>query len=114
MRGYEPAIVWFQDLKNLPYVSGISVIETTFGAPSLIELRRVRTLLSTFPIVWPESIDFQFTANQLAEYRLSRGLGMMDALSAAVALRLNLPIATFNRKHFEVIKGIRTIQPYVR
>jgi hypothetical protein len=38
------------------------------------------------------------------------GLGLLDALIGATVL--GRPLATFNVKHYGVIAGLQTIQPY--
>lgn len=45
---------------------------------------------------------------------LSHGLGLVDSLIAATALSLNVPLCTFNVKHFRHIPGLITEQPYQR
>jgi len=39
---------------------------------------------------------------------------MIDALIAATALGLRLPLVTFNARHFSAVPGLTTIQPYTR
>lgn len=46
----------------------------------------------------------------LKKHRLKDGLGWLDCLIACAALRLHLPIATFNEKHFQLYPF--TISPF--
>ncbi len=39
---------------------------------------------------------------------------MIDALIAELAVGLNVKLATFNTKHYGVIKNLQIIQPYQR
>jgi hypothetical protein len=57
-------------------------------------------------------MDFGNALRDFAEFRLSHNLGLLDALIANVAVGLNEPLATFNVKHYGVISGLTTIQPY--
>jgi predicted nucleic acid-binding protein len=47
-------------------------------------------------------------------YRLSNNLGLLDALIAACAVGLGARLCTFNVKHYRVIPGLVTVQPYSR
>jgi predicted nucleic acid-binding protein len=46
--------------------------------------------------------------------KLSHGLGGFDVLMAATALEHNLPLYTFNMRHFRAIAGLNVLEPYVR
>ncbi|MFM7885513.1 MAG: PIN domain-containing protein [Pseudanabaena sp.] len=58
------------------------------------------------------------TCNQalevFAEYNLSQGLGLIDALIGQTAISLGVPLHTFNVKHYAVIPNLITVQPYKR
>jgi len=47
-----------------------------------------------------------------SRYHLSHGIGIFDALIGQTAIALNLPLYTFNQKHYDVIPNLRTVQPY--
>ncbi len=49
-----------------------------------------------------------------ARYYLSHGLGIIDALIGQMAASLDLPLHTFNQKHYAAIPRIRLVQPYPR
>ncbi|MGL4649831.1 MAG: VapC toxin family PIN domain ribonuclease, partial [Caldilineaceae bacterium] len=50
----------------------------------------------------------------LGRQRLGSGTGIIDAFIAQTALDLNLPLHTFNVKHFRDIPGLTILQPYER
>jgi predicted nucleic acid-binding protein len=77
-------------------------------------MRQVRRLIAPFPILWPSEGDFETAVNLLAAYKLSDGLDLLDALIAATAIRHDLPLATFNVKHFRAIPDLTIVQPYIR
>ncbi len=114
LRKLPAARTWIAALPDPPLLSGITALEASFGAGSTAALRDVRALESQMRIIWPEADDVEHAAIYLAPLSLSHGVGPFDAVTAAIALRLNLTVATFNVKHFKVINGLSTIQPYTR
>ncbi len=54
------------------------------------------------------------TAFNNAPLHLSGGVDGPDAITAAIAIRLNQPVATFNVKHISAIPGLSVVQPYSR
>ena len=61
---------------------------------------------------WPGEQDCQRALHDFAAFHLSHNLGLLDALIAHTVVGLNKTLATFNVKHYSVIKGMKTIQPY--
>jgi len=49
-----------------------------------------------------------------ASVSLSHNLGILDALIGQLAVSLNLPLHTFNDKHYAAIPNLKTAQPYAR
>jgi predicted nucleic acid-binding protein len=45
-------------------------------------------------------------------FTLSHGLEIPDALIAATALELSLPLYTLNDRHFRMIPGLTVLRPY--
>lgn len=65
--------------------------------------------------VYRPSAQHSATALELlARFYLSHNLGPFDALIAATALGLDAPLCTFNVRHFRVVPGRVTEQPYSR
>jgi hypothetical protein len=64
------------------------------------------------PIGLPGLSDCQLAYKDFAAFHLSHNLGLLDSLIAHSAVGLNEPLATFNVKHYGVVKGLRTVQPY--
>jgi predicted nucleic acid-binding protein len=63
-------------------------------------------------LYWPAEADCQRALQDFATYHLSNNLGLLDALIAHTAVGLNEELATFNVKHYGVVVGLKTIQPY--
>jgi predicted nucleic acid-binding protein len=47
-------------------------------------------------------------------YHLSHNLGLLDTLIAACAIGRSATLCTFNVKHYRVVPGLLTAQPYPR
>ena len=113
LRSHPGALAWWGALAPVPPASGVAALEVLFGARDAAELRRTSALLSGIPIARPEPAD-AVQAEAFAPLHLSHGIGSLDAVTAALALRLGLPLATFNVRHFAAVPGLTTVQPYVR
>jgi hypothetical protein len=60
----------------------------------------------------PPGADCQRAYHDFAAYHLSHGLDLLDALIGHTAVGVNQPLATFNVKHYGIIAGLQTVQPY--
>ncbi len=110
LRHHPNATAWLATSLVPPAISDISALEVLYGAQNSAGLRRVERFLSRFPIEWPTAEDTH-RASLLAPLHLSDGIGVLDAITAAIALRRGDPVATFNTKHFRPIPGLLTVQP---
>jgi predicted nucleic acid-binding protein len=113
LRNHGGATTWLSGVVKPPTISGVAALEVLYGARDSTELRRTEKFLARFPIEWPTLADVQ-SMRIFAPLRLSHGIGILDALTAALALRLGESVATFNTKHFNAVPGVRTFQPYVQ
>jgi predicted nucleic acid-binding protein len=91
---------------------GIVAMELIQRCRNLTEQRRVEKELRRFALYWPTVADCQRSYHDFAAYRLSHGLGLLDARIAHTSVGLNEPLATFKVKHYGAISGLQTIQPY--
>ena len=108
------ALHWLETLDSYPVLSGVAAIESTFGCQSAAELRDVQKKRSRAVIIWPTVEDFREATDRLSQYKLSHGIGILDAVVAATAIRNGLALATFNIKHFRAIPELEIIRPYDR
>ena len=113
LRNKPQARNWLSGLYPLPAISGMAALEALYGARDMAELRWVESFLTPFPVLWPSEDDAQAT-RQLARFHLSDGIELTDVMTAAIALRHNLTLATFNVKHFRAVPGLTIVQPYER
>jgi predicted nucleic acid-binding protein len=87
-------------------------MELLEGCRNLADQRRLEKQLQRYPLYWPTLADCHRGYQDFAAYRLSHGLGLIDALIGATAVGCGETLATFNVKHFAVIAGLTTVQPY--
>ena len=113
-RGHAPAIAWFASLTEIPSVPGYVVMELIQDAQNNQQIRRVIQLIAPLPIIWATEIDCARALSDFTIYHLSHRLGLLDALIAACAVGSNATLCTFNLKHYRVVSGLVTIQPYSR
>ena len=84
------------------------------GCRDKTEQQRVQTVLLHYPLYWPSQSDCSRAYGDFAQFHLSDGIGILDALIAETAVGHNLSLATFNEKHYRVIPALSLIQPYQR
>ena len=113
-RGHPPALAWFAGLTDLPAVPGYVVMELVQDARNGREVRRALKLVAPLPVIWPTELDCARALSVFTVYHLSHGLGLLDALIAACAVGLSGTLYTFNDKHYRMVPGLTTAQPYTR
>lgn len=113
-RGHAAALAWFAGLADLPSVPGLVVMELIQGARDAKQVRDALRLTAPLPVVWPTTADCQRALADFTAFHLSHGLGLLDALVAAIAVGLSAELCTFNEKHYRVVPGLVTAQPYTR
>lgn len=86
--------------------------ELIAGAASPSESRAIRQLLARFHMEPITSDDSERAIGWLGKLHHSRGIGFLDCLIAAAAIRLRIPVVTLNVKHFRAISGLKVIRPY--
>lgn len=115
MRRYTPAVAWLDTLDSETIgIPGLVAMELLQGCRNRKEQRRVESLLRPYALYWPGQMSCSRAFDEFAEYHLSHNLGILDALIAHTAAGLNVELATFNTKHYGVVSGLLTIQPYDR
>lgn len=113
-RGHAPAISWFISLAEIPSVPGFVVMQLIQDTQNMQQVRKALKLVAPLPIVWASEADCTRALSDFTTYHLSQSLGLLDALIAACAVGHNLTLCTFNVKHYRVVPGLVTAQPYKR
>lgn len=115
LRGYAPAGRWLASVSaeeiGLP---GLVVMELIAGRENLREARQIERLVKPYPIYWPTEQDCRRALDSFARHHLRHSLGLVDALIGACAVGLNVPLVTFNVRHFRAMPNLVTEQPYGR
>ena len=114
VRRHPPAFTWFATLIESPRTSGYSAIELVTGCRDSTELHRAQTFLTGFTILWPDEAHLNYALDHFAPLTIAHGIGALDILIGATCLTHNLPLATFNIRHFRPIPNLVLIQPYTR
>jgi predicted nucleic acid-binding protein len=113
-RAHAGALAWFSGLADVPLVPGLVVMELIQGARDARHVREALQLVAPLPVIWPTEADCRRALADFTSFHLSDGLGLLDALIASCAVGLSAELCTFNQKHYRVIPGLVTVQPYTR
>jgi len=112
-RDYSYAITWLDTLGNEEIIlPGFVVMELIQGCGNKMELEKVKKELETYAVIWPTPEICDRALSVFFSYRLSHGIGIIDVLIGQMSVALDLPLHTFNKKHYAAIPSIKTIQPY--
>ena len=113
LRQYPPAVAWLDALGDTEIIlPGFVVMEILQGCSNKTEQEAVEKVLAAFEVVWPSPETCDEALAVFARYHLSHNLGLLDALIGQIGVALNLPLHTFNRKHYAVVPNLITIEPY--
>ncbi len=95
-------------------LSGLVVMELLEGCPDMHAVRQLQRLLAPYLVYWPTEQDCDRALAVFARAHLQYSLGLIDALIGECAVELNVPLVTFNVKHFQAITTLTVEQPYER
>jgi predicted nucleic acid-binding protein len=110
---YPPTMNWLDSLGVEEIVlPGFVVMELINGVKNKIEQKQLERKLERYEIIWPTPGVCDEALSIFSHYHLSHGIGIFDALIGQTAVSLNLPLYTFNQKHYDIIPNLQTIQPY--
>lgn len=113
LRQHPSAVAWLDSLGEEEIIlPGFVVMELLQGCNNKAEQAKVEKVLTGFEIVWPLPETCEAALEVFARYHLSHGVGLLDALIGQTAVALNLPLHTFNRKHYVAIPNLITVEPY--
>jgi len=114
LREAQEAIDYLDEMRDKGWLrcSVVTYAELLVGCRNRREEQAVSRFISEFAVEPVTAEDSLNAIRLLKKHRLKDGLGWLDCLIACAALRLHLPIATLNEKHFQPISGVKTIRPY--
>jgi predicted nucleic acid-binding protein len=94
------------------FCSAVTAAELIVGARDRADLRRIRQLLTRFEVEAISADDSHRALRWLDRLFHSHGIGFHDCLIAAAAVRLHVPVATLNLKHFRSVPSVKIVRPY--
>ena len=74
--------------------------------------RRMEAIFKTFEVLPVTKEDGWQARRLIRAYAASSGIGVLDAIIAATAMREDLVLATHNLKDFQRITGLKVERPY--
>jgi predicted nucleic acid-binding protein len=92
-------------------VGTVTQLELLVGCRNKQEQRLTERFLQRFEIVKLNEAISDAAISLVLQYRLSHGLLLADALIAATALSLNIPLATNNQRDYRFIQQL-VLLPY--
>jgi hypothetical protein len=115
LRNLPESVEWLCGLGDeVVILPGYVVMELVQGCRSRAELETVEQRIRDAVVVWPDPETCDRALTTYARCRFTSGLGLLDALVGQLAVSLNLPLHTFNEKHYAGMDGLVTTRPYAR
>lgn len=113
LRGYQPALDWLIALNDEEIIlPGFVVMELIQGCRDAVEQKYLEKAIGQFRHVWPTAEDGEEALSRFSNLYLSHGIGILDCLIGQTAISLQLPLYTFNQKHYAVLDNLETVKPY--
>jgi hypothetical protein len=110
-RGYRAAIDYVDGLTESWAISQVTALELIVGARDRREVATIDGFLSPYLVV-PLSESIGTRAYELLKtYAKSHGLHVFDSLIAATAMESGITLVTLNRKHYQMIAGLKLQVP---
>jgi predicted nucleic acid-binding protein len=110
-RKYQPALDWL-DQELAFSITSITWMEVMVGVANKRAQADLIRLLGGFNLIYLTQADQVWAIQQVERLRFSHSVGMNDAMIAAVAQRLQLPLYTHNLKDMTPLIGELAIKPY--
>ena len=113
LRQYPPAVAWLDSLESEEIVlPGFVAMELIQGCRDKTEQGEMDRELRAYSVDWPSPAACDDALFVFAGYHLSHGLGILDALIGQMAVAMNIPLYTFNKKHYSIIPNLKIVHPY--
>jgi predicted nucleic acid-binding protein len=110
LRGFSPAVNYFETLGDATAISVVSVTEIFSGARNQNEEAAMNDLFSTMVVI-PVDENIAREAGRLRrQFLRSHQVEIADALIAATSILHRLRLVTLNRKHYPMITSL--LVPY--
>ena len=111
-RKFSPCLEWLDKQEDTILISGYTCLELYAGCANKLEIQKLEKTFKKMHIVWADEITSFKAMTTFKEFYNSHGIGMFDSLIGHTALKLDMPIYSFNEKHYKKISGLTVIKPY--
>jgi tRNA(fMet)-specific endonuclease VapC len=112
-------INWFASQSEEIEIAAITIAELWHGverATGILRRERethLQEVLASLPIIpYTEEIAYEHARIWAELSARGKMIGLYDLIVGATALERGSAVATFNKKHFSVIPGLKVIQPH--
>ena len=110
---------WVASLPNDRFeIAAITIAELWHGVERAVEPQKFKrrkyleTVLAALPIVpYTEQTAYEHARIWAELQSAGKTIGAYDLIVAATALERGSHVATFNKRHFALVKGLRIIEP---
>src|SRR5438270_116977 len=103
-----PAAIKFVDRLAEPWaISQVTAMELIVGARDKRDIATIDGFLSQYPVVPLSDSIGTGACRRLKTYAKSHGLHVFDSLIASTALDKSLTLVALNRKHNQMIEGLK-------
>ena len=91
---------------DIHHISVITAMELFYGAFNKTELQKLKKFLELFNIVPIDESISNIAKDLVYTYAKSHSLDIPDSLIASTALKINLPLLSYNKKDFKFIDNL--------
>lgn len=113
LRPVPRTVNWYATLRTQQIaIVPIVWLEVVQGAQNKIEQQRTVRFLNRFQIEHPTTADNLWAMQHFGNFYLSHRIQYEDVMIASVAVRLNIPLYTFNDRHFAPLPNVNVQRPY--
>ena len=91
---------------DIHYISVITAMELFYGAFNKIELQKLKKFVELFNIIPIDESISNIAKDLVYKYAKSHSLDIPDSLIASTALKINLPLLSYNKKDFKFIDNL--------
>lgn len=114
IRSYTPSVSWLLSINERVAISGFTAMELIQGCKSNTEKLKVQKVLKRLNTIWLSIDGCNDALESFSNYKLKFNVGFIDCMIAHTALENDVPLYTFNLKHYKPFSKLRTIQPYLK
>ena len=114
LRGVPEAVDFVEQLPDIVCISAISVAELYAGVREGKEREVLGDLLTSLKIISLDDVGAAHGGLIRRDFGKSHGVGLSDAMIAAMALQHDCQLFTLNVKHYPALPKAQVTRPYVK